>query len=311
MQLLKPSTAYFSKRHFHIGEKVKVQHLEKIGTTFIKGFNKAMTIKKFDALTSELNKIENEFAGCAYEGAAMALAMKDILMPWNKERFKKFLNEYGSHHLYMINVGAGWAFAKLHFNPLKQINKLDTLLKYLAIDGYGFHHGYFKTRQYVYRRKKPDFFSGYEIKVFYQGLGRSLWFVECADVDRIQFMINTFPIEFLPDLWSGIGLASSYAGGATENDLLTLKKNGTRFLSQLAQGAAFAAKARIRADNLVPHTEMACNIFCETSAEDAAKVTDEALIDLQFDIELPAYEIWRTRIQKRFEQCLQHTLIEQ
>ena len=41
-------------------------------------------------------------------------------------------------------------------------------------------------------------------------------------------------------------------------------------------------------------------IFCEMSADDAAQATDAALENLPADGEIPAYEIWRQRIQNRF-----------
>lgn len=72
------------------------------------------------------------------------------------------------------------------------------------------------------------------------------------------------------------------------------------YQSQLAQGAAFAAKARLRADNPVDHTELACQIICGMSASAAAKVTDDALQNLTAQDQIPAYEIWRQKIQQHF-----------
>ncbi len=66
---------------------------------------------------------------------------------------------------------------------------------------------------------------------------------------------------------------------------------------QLAQGAAFAAKARERAGIPSTHTDLACRILCGMPAEDAARATDVALVDLPADGVLPAYEVWRQRIQ--------------
>src|SRR5262249_8392585 len=65
----------------------------------------------------------------------------------------------------------------------------------------------------------------------------------------------------------------------------------------LAQGVAFAAQARERAGNLAPYTDQACRIVCDMPAEDAARLTDVALRDLPADGVLPAYEVWRQRIQ--------------
>ena len=65
----------------------------------------------------------------------------------------------------------------------------------------------------------------------------------------------------------------------------------------LAQGSAFAAKARLRAGNGTSETELASEVLCGMSAADAASVTDEQLAGLPSDDEQPAYEHWRQRIQ--------------
>ncbi len=73
-----------------------------------------------------------------------------------------------------------------------------------------------------------------------------------------------------------------------------------RHLPQLAQGAAFAAKARQRAGNQTPYTDRACRIVCGMSAEEAALLTDAALENLPADAATPAYAMWRRRIQSKF-----------
>jgi alkylated DNA nucleotide flippase Atl1 len=101
-------------------------------------------------------------------------------------------------------------------------------------------------------------------------------------------------------LWSGVGLAATYAGIVSETSLGELREKAGRFHPQLAQGAAFAAKARQRAGNLTDYTSLATKVLCGLPAENAARITDEALENLPADSDVPAYEIWRRRIQKHF-----------
>jgi len=68
-------------------------------------------------------------------------------------------------------------------------------------------------------------------------------------------------------------------------------------LPAMAQGAAFAAKARSRAGNPAAHTERACLMFCGMPASEAAAVTDAALENLTGDI---PFRVWRERIQSAF-----------
>jgi hypothetical protein len=144
--------------------------------------------------------------------------------------------------------------------------------------------------------------QGFEQRVFDQGFGRSLWFVNGGNVELISKTISVFPPSRQPDLWSGIGLAATYAGTISEASLDQLREKSGLFKPQLAQGAAFAAKARQRAGNLTDYTGLAARILCGLSADAAAKLTDEALENLSPGSDVPAYEIWRRRIQYHFGQ---------
>jgi len=124
--------------------------------------------------------------------------------------------------------------------------------------------------------------------------------VDGADVTRIPRTLAGFPSERRRDLWSGIGLACTYAGGVDEANLKALHESAGSFHPQLAQGAAFAAKARQRAGNLLPHTQLACGTLCGIPAEEAARVTDAALEDLPTSEPEPTYELWRRRVQEVF-----------
>lgn len=251
-------------------------------------------------LDRQLQRIDLEARGFAFEGAAMALTLLDVLLPRRPRRLSQFIQGPAANHVYMSYVGAGWAYARLYrrFKPL--ITHGDPLLGWLALDGYGFHEGYFHAQRYLSAQRWPRRLTGYERRVFDQGFGRSLWFVKAMDVAAIAQTIATFAPDRHADLWSGVGLACAYAGGVDQLTLTTLRDAAGACLPQLAQGVAFAAKTRERAGNLTPHTEDATRILCRMSAQDAAAITDQALKDLPADQPLPAYEHWRQRIQSRF-----------
>ncbi len=230
----------------------------------------------------------------------MGLALLDALVPGRGRRFQAFVEGPGAAHVYMVHVGAGWALARLHRRVERSLARLDPLLGWLAVDGYGFHEGYFHWTRYVREQAHPRKLAGYALRVFDQGLGRSLWFVEGADVARIPATIAAFSLDRQSDLWSGIGLAAVYAGGVEPEAVAALLDAAGPFQPELAQGAAFAAKARQRAGNPTAHTERACRIVCGTTAEEAAALTDRALQDLPPDGEEPAFEIWRRRLQAHF-----------
>jgi len=295
-----PEEVTFARRGFASSSREVREHLENIGRTFVSGYHTALECDDSAALTASLNAIPEEMRGFAFEGAAMALCLLDCLMPWRRSRLDAFLTGPAADHTYMVHVGAGWALARLKRRVDGPLQRWDPLLRWLAIDGYGFHEGYFHPQLAIERQERPGQWSGHTLCVFDQGLGRSLWFVNGADPDRIQATIHRFAPNRHADLWSGVGLACAYAGGVDRAMVEATRCAAGPFLPELAQGAAFGAKARQRADNPADHTEIACRVFCSMSAADAARVTDAALVDLASEGAQPAYAIWRRRIQNRF-----------
>jgi hypothetical protein len=302
--------ATFAKRGFLEGDAGLRQRLEQIGQIFLLGYQAALNDDRPEGLVRQLNAIEIELRGFAFEGAAMGLALLDGLTPWKRNRVQSFLKGAGSEYAYMVYVGVGWALARLPWGIewyLAQLNKtwgmegeIDPVLGWLVLDGYGFHQGYFGWQRHIQEMAVPPRLSGYACRVFDQGLGRSLWFVKGADVRRIHHAIENFSPSRRADLWSGVGLACAYAGGVEQAVIEALQVAAQPYWSELSQGAAFAAKSRQRAGNLTAHTEVACQVLCAMSAEAAAGITDRMLEDLHPDGANPAYEVWRRRIQAQF-----------
>ena len=290
----------FARRGFR-GDKGPVrERLERVPCRFAQGYHAVLEDAHLDSFVPTLDAIESEDRGFAYEGAAMALALLDYLTPWHRNRIAQFLQGAGDAHAYVVHVGVGWAMARMHGNAGRARGRLDPLLGWLALDGYGFHEGFFHWARYQNGQPAPARLNGYERRAFDQGLGRSLWFVQGADAHHIAEAIAGFPEERRADLWSGIGLACTYAGGVGEEELRKLKLLAGGFRAPLAQGSAFGAKARRRAGIVVPYTEVACRVCCGMSADEAAQLTDTALEGIRPEGPDPAFEVWRRRIQARF-----------
>ena len=298
---LSPAEASFARRGFLAGEEKARLRLEQIGITFLSGYHAALEESEFVPLASRLADVDAELRGFAFEGAAMGLALLDCFTPWNKDRWPTFTERLGKPHIYMMHVGLGWALARLRQRVTPHLARLDSLLGWLVVDGYGFHEGYFNWPRYVEQRSMPTRLDGYERRVFDQGLGRSIWFVKGADVTAVASAIDAFPSARRDDLWSGVGLACAYAGGCGRAAIESLRAAASGHLPAFAQGVAFAAKTRHHAANLNSHTETICRLICGHSAEETAAITDAALEDLREEGGLPAYEVWRRRIQNRFE----------
>lgn len=293
------SEVTFARRGFSSTRPEVQDRLEHVGTVFLLGYHAALQENETEALTGRLEQVTSEYRGFAYEGAAMGLALRDGILP-GSSRLTEFIADAGKRHIYMLHVGAGWACARLpwlRWRTEKFICKFDPALRWLVLDGYGFHQGYFHFN--TSQISAVDRLSADARHVFYQGFGRSLWFVHGCDLHRIATTISGFPEIYQSDAWSGIGLACAYAGGASSPDMKEAVSLAGRFDCALAQGAAFAAKARQLAGNEVAHTEEACAVLAGIKAHEAAALCDRALTRIARNSSSP-YQQWRELVQNYF-----------
>ena len=294
----------FSRRGFTC-TSLEIQHrLESVGLVFLQGYRTALQHRDQSGVTERLNQIKPEHCGFAYEGAAMALALQDQIF-LRRNSLPRFMEGVGKQHIFMLHVGAGWAYARLPWLRRRLeavIKKFHPVLRWLSVDGYGFHEGYFhwkeRTRSEV---RTPRIFAARLSEdarhVFFQGLGRSLWFIMGANGREISTTIANFHPIYQGDAWSGIGLACAYAGGLAEDAIVQLRQEAGIHSAALAQGAAFAAKARQLAGNPAKHTEIACDILCVMATEQAAALCDETFRKINLHYSCP-YQHWRKLVQE-------------
>jgi hypothetical protein len=300
-----PLDVTFERRGFHAPSARQQANLEKVGRMFLAGYGIGMTGRGLTEISQSLENIERPFRGFAYEGCSMALAVRDALLPVRRHWIRDFLAGPAAPHVYMAHIGIGWAMARLPSVRWRAIMPADEVLGWLALDGYGFHQAYFRTRKYVdgqYQGRIPHWRpSAYAARAVDQGIGRALWFVNGSDVKQVASAIGRFAQSRHGDLWSGAGLASVYAGGTDVGDLRLMADLAGQHLPDAAQGAAFAATARLQAGLVTPQTEASVRVYCGMSVEDAAGVcvrAAEALAEPASAV--PAYELWRQRIRGQF-----------
>lgn len=287
------------RRRFRPGTPAVGERLETIGRAFVYGYHTALDAAQPISAAERLGVVAEELRGFAFEGAAMALTILDVLTLGGGSRFARFVEGPAANHTYMAHIGHGWALARLG-RRLREPIRFGELSRWLVIDGVGFHQGFFHWPAAIdYPRQLRDA-GPYAVRAYDQGLGRSLWFVEGATPIAISRTISSFERARRADLWSGVGLAAAYAGGVGTDVLVELRGLGAGYGPELAQGAAFAAKARIRAGIADTMTSRACEVLCGASAAEAAAATDAALIALPDSAYVPSYEIWRQRIASRF-----------
>ncbi|GBQ03509.1 DUF1702 domain-containing protein [Streptomyces spongiicola] len=275
--------------------------LEHIGEVFLKGYAYAVEAASPAEAEGLLEDVPTDMRGFAYEGAGMGAAVYDSL-PGHGGRLAGLLTGEGRHHDYMIYVGIGWAMARLPKPLWPDIRTTDPLLRWLALDGYGFHQAYFRTGAYVRTpgTQHPFRWNGghnhYTPNAIDQGIGRALWFVGGTDPEVVTDLIRAYPERRRGDLYAGAGLACAYAGGASEDELAHFAQSAGRHRWSLAQGAAFATEARVKAGTVIDHTHLAARVVCGTTAERASRVCRDTRPQAPGGGAAPAYETWRRDI---------------
>ncbi len=304
---ISPEETRPERRGFTVDDPGTAERLARVGTTFLVGYHSALTDPRPEPLADCLDALETGWRGFAYEGAGLGLALLDALSPWPARRLRRFVAGPAARHRYLVYVGAGWTLARLPRRLGPMLAGLgDTLLQWLALDGYGFHHGFFDWRRSVVEpRWVPRRLTGYARRAFDLGLGRSLWFVHGMDPGRIATSIDGFAAERRGPLWSGVGLACAFAGGLSPEGVAELRRRAGAYAPDAAQGAAFGARAHLEADDEPDHLEEVCRALCGMSSRDAQALTEAAEAGLPADDGFlhnpdPAYEVWRRRTRRVF-----------
>jgi hypothetical protein len=309
---LPPKQASFAARGFAPCDPVVQAHLETILQNFLQGYNYALEIKKPELLIRQLDaSFDPHKVGFAYEGIGLWFALLDLLLPRRQSRLGAFIAGPGQKHDYIITVGAGFAVARLPWG-LRSLpglmEKLDPLIAWCIPDGYGFHQGYFHHERYIegcepLPKQLPDFAR----QLFDSGIGRSLWWVKGADPDRIARAIVQFPAPRRAELWCGIGVAATYAGGVHIDCVRRLEELAGQFRDDFLCGIPFATRMRQKGGNPSPWTEEVCRVLLDSTADEisnrASRRTDELFAAWRGSPEQlreQAYRLVRSELMEEF-----------
>lgn len=301
---ISPDELDYARRGFHLGEPAERAHLEAIAHTFVDGYHAAQLFGPSLSLSRSLGRQDASLAGFGFEGAAMALALVDRLVPWRRgraARWSALAAGEGASFLYLLHIGAGWADARLRRRPwLTRTSERDTL-RWLAIDGYGFHRAFFDWRATAAGRPAPRVIPAAARPVFDQGVGRALWFGCCAEPRRVQATIAGLDAARHADLWSGVGLASAYAGRRQSGAASELLALAGSHRAEVAQGIAFAAEARALQGALDGAIVEACEAAWGAPVEHVAAAVRAARAARGHTGSLDDYLAWRTAIRNSWQ----------
>lgn len=311
--LLTPSLAAvgFAGRGFPGRDSPAARGLEAVPEAVVCGFEWGMEARHLWEAEHRLETVEAGLRGFAYEGATMAFTVRDALPVGRSDRTRELMLGPGRPHTFLAYIGIGFAMARLPRPLWKGVlpeladNPYHPTMSWLAVDGYGFDLAYFHTGRWVDRKEttrpypwlgSPDYFP----RAFDQGVGRALWFIQGARCDAVAEAVAGFPEERRADLWSGVGLAAVFAGGAAGDALSALLRSAGAAGPHMAQGAVFAAKARVFSGFVPDHSEDAVRALTGMGAVEAARLADEEAVEPGRHGGVPAYEVWRAGIRAHF-----------
>jgi len=182
-------------------------------------------------------------------------------------------------------VGLGWAIAKFNFPFLTAVEKLHSKFYFRIADGCGYYDGSFKHRRTVTNKELPVYLPAAALPMYDQGIGRSIWYTQKADIHMIHRKIETFATNRRADLWRGVGIAVAYVGGCDDADLKILLQYAATNGFQLACGAALAARSRTRANTMTEDTNRCSRLWFALTVDDAVIINEGAYCNWIKEIE--------------------------
>jgi enediyne biosynthesis protein E2 len=309
--LLSPSLAEvtFAGRGFRAPPPAVAGQLEAVPHAVICGFEWGIDARDQWEVERRLGLIEPEQRGFAYEGVTMAFTILDAMGPRRRrQRTRDLLLGPGQPHIFLTYIGIGFAMSHLPRPLWKKVlpdlsgSPYYPTMSWLAVDGYGFDLAYFHTQKYVDEQRLPAPYPwqgdrDYFLRAVDQGIGRALWFIHGAQPTAVAAAVARFADHRQPDLWGGVGLAATFAGGCPADGLAALREAAAEHATELAQGSVFAAKARAYAGFVPAHAETATTVLAGRTVAAAARLADDCAVDPASPGPVPAYELWRRRVR--------------
>ncbi|WP_026360905.1 DUF1702 family protein [Amycolatopsis nigrescens] len=301
----------FAGRGFPVTPTAATARLEMVPQAVVCGFEWGIEAPPLWEIERRLAMVEPEQRGFGYEGATMAFTILDAMPLGRRDRTRELLLGPGHEHIFLAYIGIGFAMARLPRPLWKQVlpdlseSPYHPTMSWLAVDGYGFDRAYFDTRRWVDEQYQPapypwqgapDYFR----RAVDQGIGRALWFIHGAGAAGAAEAVNRFPEHRRADLWSGIGLAATFAGGCDRAGLSALRKSAGEHHAELALGSVFAIKARTYSSFVPRHSRLAVTVLTDLTVDAATELADRTVVGPAEGDAVPAYELWRQRIRAHF-----------
>ena len=219
------------------------KNIETVVSTFQKGRSLSEQEFGLDELISKLNQFEPRYRSVAFEGASMGVAIQNSLGTWNKYA------KAAEKHATQVHIGLGWAIAEGQMNLASTLSEIEPDFQVKVLDGYGYWHGLFRRRLTIRTQTIPKNITSEYQSGFDQGIGRTIWYITKGEVAKVVNIINHFSEDRRANLWQGIGVASTYVGGCSDELIGELKSASSEFKKNFETGIESAESSLKRAQS--------------------------------------------------------------
>lgn len=300
--VLAPSAAQLRAQlsGFGDGSARNSDELERVTMALRNGIDIAVRSSNNDEIITAIQSEQPRLHGFAYEGAAVGLTAIDSLSPGH--RAADLISGPARAHDLTMYAGVGMALARIPKIRWRKLFPQHPLWKWWAVDGFGFYNAFFRNRRFVRDKHVVTRYPGwmgersYLLRGHDQGMGRALWFVAGSDPRAVARLVDEFEPHRRADLWTGAGLASTFAGGLDEAGYAETLDAAGQYRTQLRAGSALVARLRTQAGVSDPYTEATMQAFCGRSVAQMAESLETTLTDLPDDGSAATYQLWRGRV---------------
>jgi len=296
---LNPSATSLERLRSGVFDSGIYAHLQSVADTFAEGYNEMFRADPIGRLEHALARTPLALQGFLVEGAAMGAMIRDALRA-RPVCTEQLCAAYGDRFGYLIQVGAGWALARMPWLGRRLFRTLPPDLYALSLDGRGFHDAFFRPERHAGGALARG--SGLAARAYDQGIGRALWFVSLGRAELALAHVATFAPARRGDLASGLGLAMAYAGPASEQTCLTVLESLPEHRNDIAQGVIFAAAAHAAACHRSPNLERVCRLLAGMTIAEASAFADQTRPDQKPATRAQAlalYQCWRRATQDK------------
>lgn len=243
------------------------------------------------------------FRSISYESASFELASQFLESTGELDHWEEFFDFDGQTHPFHIDIGLGWAIAKLNKFPEPAWEAPMSRRRWMVFDGIGYYFALYRGRRTIKNRSVPLGMHEMDQRAFDQGIGRRLWYHVKGNMKDLFNLIDTFDPMRRGNLWRGVGVACGYVGGSNKKRLDQIAVFSGDFLKQFASGISLAMMSRIGSNSVNDDLIQACLQICSQTKEDIVELK-RSLNDEVKSGELEFYDQWILALDHHMEQYI-------